>query len=65
MEELVKQIDAYKSEMEGYTAADAQGVEAFRIKYLGTKGLEKRAGRATQRSRPAAECLQASGRKPV
>jgi phenylalanyl-tRNA synthetase alpha chain len=41
MEELVKQINAYKSEMEGYTAADEQGVEAFRIKYLGTKGLVK------------------------
>jgi phenylalanyl-tRNA synthetase alpha chain len=41
MEELVNQINAYKSEMEGYTAADAQGVEAFRIKYLGTKGLVK------------------------
>jgi phenylalanyl-tRNA synthetase alpha chain len=41
MEELVKQINAYKSEMEGYTTADAQGVEAFRIKYLGTKGLVK------------------------
>jgi phenylalanyl-tRNA synthetase alpha chain len=41
MEELVKQIDAYKSEMESYTAADAQGVEAFRIRYLGTKGLVK------------------------
>jgi phenylalanyl-tRNA synthetase alpha chain len=41
MEELVKQINTYKCEMEGYTAADAQGVEAFRIRYLGTKGLVK------------------------
>jgi phenylalanyl-tRNA synthetase alpha chain len=41
MDELVKQLNGYKSEMEAYTTADAQGVEAFRIKYLGTKGLLK------------------------
>jgi phenylalanyl-tRNA synthetase alpha chain len=41
MEELVKQLAGYKAEMETYTATDAQGAEAFRIKYLGTKGLVK------------------------
>ncbi|HUQ97140.1 MAG TPA: phenylalanine--tRNA ligase subunit alpha [Chitinophagaceae bacterium] len=41
MNELVEQLQAYKGEIEGYTAADAAAVEAFRIKYLGTKGLVK------------------------
>ena len=41
MEELVKQIAYYKSEIETYDATDAQAAEAFRIKYLGTKGLVK------------------------
>lgn len=41
MEALVKQLAEYKAEIENYTATDAQGVEAFRIKYLGTKGLVK------------------------
>ena len=41
MDALVKQLNDYKQEMEAYTATDAQGAEAFRIKYLGTKGLVK------------------------
>ena len=38
MEQLVQQIEAYKSEITAFDGADA---EAFRIKYLGTKGLVK------------------------
>jgi phenylalanyl-tRNA synthetase alpha chain len=41
MEQLTEQIEAYKKEMEAYTAADTKGVEEFRIKYLGTKGIVK------------------------
>ncbi|WP_026768419.1 phenylalanine--tRNA ligase subunit alpha [Asinibacterium sp. OR53] len=41
MEQLVQQIEAYKQEMAAYEAATAEAVEAFRIKYLGTKGLVK------------------------
>jgi phenylalanyl-tRNA synthetase alpha chain len=41
MNSLVEQLQQYKQEMETYTATDAQSVEAFRIKYLGTKGLVK------------------------
>ncbi len=41
MEQLIQQIEAYKDEMSAFTAADQEGVEAFRIKYLGTKGLIK------------------------
>jgi len=37
----MKQLNDYKAEIEAYAATDAQGVEAFRIKYLGTKGLVK------------------------
>ncbi len=38
MEQLVKQIENYKQEITGFNGGDA---EAFRIKYLGTKGLVK------------------------
>ena len=38
MEALVKQIEAYKQEIAAFNSGDA---EAFRIKYLGTKGLVK------------------------
>jgi phenylalanyl-tRNA synthetase alpha chain len=38
MEQLVNQIKALKEEIEAYNGGDA---EAFRIKYLGTKGLVK------------------------
>ena len=41
MEQLLLQIDEYRKEIENYSAKDAQEVEAFRIKYLGTKGLLK------------------------
>ncbi|HET9433761.1 MAG TPA: phenylalanine--tRNA ligase subunit alpha, partial [Chitinophagaceae bacterium] len=41
MDELLKQIENYKSEIETYTAADDKAVEEFRIKWLGTKGLVK------------------------
>ena len=41
MNELVAQLETHKKEIEAYTAADAAAVEAFRIKYLGTKGLVK------------------------
>src|SRR4051812_11567457 len=41
MEQLLQQIENYKTEITAYTASDADAVEAFRIKYLGTKGLVK------------------------
>lgn len=41
MEQLVEQINAYRAEIEAATAASAEAVEAFRIKWLGTKGLVK------------------------
>ncbi|RYY61450.1 MAG: phenylalanine--tRNA ligase subunit alpha [Chitinophagaceae bacterium] len=41
MEQLVSQIEAYKSEMSAFTATDEKQVEEFRIKYLGTKGIVK------------------------
>lgn len=41
MDALLQQLNDHKKEIEAYTATDAQGAEAFRIKYLGTKGLVK------------------------
>jgi len=41
MEELLQQIENYKLEIAAVEAATADAVEAFRIKYLGTKGLLK------------------------
>ncbi|MDQ6812781.1 MAG: phenylalanine--tRNA ligase subunit alpha [Bacteroidota bacterium] len=41
MEELLKQIEAYKHEIRAYQAHTADEAEAFRIKYLGTKGIVK------------------------
>ncbi|HTN36768.1 MAG TPA: phenylalanine--tRNA ligase subunit alpha [Arachidicoccus sp.] len=41
MEELLKQLEAYKGEIAAETATDPQQAEMFRIKYLGTKGLVK------------------------
>lgn len=41
MEELLKQIEAYKQEMSSFEASNADTVEAFRIKFLGTKGIVK------------------------
>lgn len=41
MEELLQQIDAYRKEIEGIHISNAQELEEFRIKYLGTKGIVK------------------------
>ena len=41
MEQLLQQIEAYKHEMAAFEVADAEQAEAFRIKYLGTKGIVK------------------------
>ena len=41
MENLLEQIESYKKEIETFTAVNADEVESFRIKYLGTKGLVK------------------------
>ena len=41
MEQLLQQIELYKQDISSYAAATAAEVEAFRIKYLGTKGLVK------------------------
>jgi phenylalanyl-tRNA synthetase alpha chain len=41
MDELLKQIENYKVEIDAATAADPAALEAFRIKYLGSKGLVK------------------------
>lgn len=41
MEQIVQQIEAYKQEMQAFEAQNAEQAEAFRIKYLGTKGLLK------------------------
>ena len=41
MEQLVHQINAYRQEIEAFEAATPDAVEAFRIKWLGTKGLVK------------------------
>lgn len=41
MEELLKQIDQYKQEIAAIQVNDEKGLEEFRIKYLGTKGIVK------------------------
>ncbi len=41
MEQLLQQIEEYKKEIVQAEAPDAEALEAFRIKYLGTKGLVK------------------------
>lgn len=41
MDELMKQIADYKAEISAAAATDATTLEAFRIKYLGTKGIVK------------------------
>ncbi|MEP6677062.1 MAG: phenylalanine--tRNA ligase subunit alpha [Ferruginibacter sp.] len=41
MEALIEQIAAHKTAIAAVTASTAEDVEAFRIKYLGTKGLLK------------------------
>lgn len=41
MEQLLQQVNNYKQEINAFEATTADAVEAFRIKYLGTKGLVK------------------------
>jgi phenylalanyl-tRNA synthetase alpha chain len=41
MEQLLKQIEAYKKEIGTFTTTDDKQVEEFRIKYLGTRGILK------------------------
>jgi phenylalanyl-tRNA synthetase alpha chain len=41
MEELLQQIEAYRKEMEAFEIANAPQLEAYRIKYLGSKGIVK------------------------
>ncbi|MBC7721945.1 MAG: phenylalanine--tRNA ligase subunit alpha, partial [Pedobacter sp.] len=41
MEQLLQQIDLYKQEIAIAEASNAEALETFRIKYLGTKGLVK------------------------
>jgi phenylalanyl-tRNA synthetase alpha chain len=41
MEELLKKIEEYKSEIASYEASNEEAVEAYRIKFLGTKGIVK------------------------
>lgn len=41
MEQLLEKIAAFKTEISSYVAANPDETEAFRIKYLGTKGLVK------------------------
>jgi phenylalanyl-tRNA synthetase alpha chain len=41
MDELVKKIDDYRTEIAAYHSSDPKEVEEFRIKYLGTKGVVK------------------------
>jgi phenylalanyl-tRNA synthetase alpha chain len=41
MEELLAQLEAYRKEIEAYEIGNAQDLEAYRIRFLGTKGLVK------------------------
>src|SRR5215212_4181707 len=41
MEGLLHQIEGYRKEIEGIQISNAQELEEFRIKYLGTKGIVK------------------------
>ncbi len=41
MDQLLQQIEAYRKEIEGFAISNAQELEAYRIKYLGSKGLTK------------------------
>ena len=41
MDQLLQQIAAYKQEIEGLSANGVESLEAYRIKYLGTKGIVK------------------------
>ncbi len=41
MEQLLNQIEGYKNEIETAVLPDSEAIEAFRIKWLGTKGIVK------------------------
>ncbi len=41
MEQLLRQIDDYKKEIEGIVPNGSEALEAYRIKFLGTKGILK------------------------
>ena len=41
METLLAQIQNYKQEIQGLTPNGAESLEAFRIRFLGTKGIVK------------------------
>ena len=41
MEELLQQIESYKQEINAFIINTSEDAEAFRIKYLGTKGIVK------------------------
>ena len=41
MDTLLKEIEQYKKEIGNFSTTDPSTIEAFRIKYLGTKGLVK------------------------
>lgn len=41
MEELLQQIETYKQDISAFAARTPEEAEAFRIKYLGTKGIVK------------------------
>ncbi len=41
MDAIIKQIEVYNNEINSFSAADAEGLEQFRIKFLGVKGIVK------------------------
>ncbi|HEX2536195.1 MAG TPA: phenylalanine--tRNA ligase subunit alpha [Chitinophagaceae bacterium] len=41
MEEMLQQIESYRSEIAGYPITSPQELEAYRIRFLGTKGVVK------------------------
>jgi phenylalanyl-tRNA synthetase alpha chain len=41
MDELLQQIEAYRKDIEAFAITNAQELEEYRIKYLGSKGLVK------------------------
>lgn len=41
MDEIIKQIEAYKQEINAFAATDADHLEQFRIRFLGVKGIVK------------------------
>ena len=41
MDAIIKQIEVYNNEINSFSAADAEALEQFRIKFLGVKGIVK------------------------